>query len=74
MGGTCADIEGTVQAIEGSKAYKVRFWSNTKDFLGHCLGQGMIWLQDVNVPVLCDVLLLCRIITSMWNISKRRKM
>ena len=60
MGGTCTDIEGTVQAIEGSqlccKAYKVCLWSNTSEFWGHCLGQGMIGLQDVNVQNMRDVL------------------
>ena len=44
---TCADIEGTVQATEGShpcwKADKMCFWSNASGlFLGHCLGQGML--------------------------------
>ena len=31
-------------------------WSNTSEFLGHCLGQGMIGLQDVNVQKMRDAL------------------
>ena len=49
MGGTCADIEGTVQAIEGShlvaRPTKCVVGATQVDFLCHCLGQ----LQDVNV-------------------------
>ena len=54
MGGTCVDIEGTVEAIEGSqpccKAYKVSFWSNTTGFFRSLFGTGYDWVTRCHCP------------------------
>ena len=58
MGGTCTDIEGTVQAIEAAnlvaRPTKCVFGATQVDFWGHCLAQGMIGLQAVNVQKMRD--------------------
>ena len=54
MGITCIDIEGTVQAIEGSqlccKTYKVCLWSNTSEFVGSLFGTGYDWVARCQCP------------------------